>query len=38
LQEEVLARTPANELYEFSVKADGPSVAMRRYLLSRVTL
>ncbi len=36
LQEEVLARTPAHELYEFSVGADGPSVAMRRYLLSRV--
>jgi len=37
LQEEVLARTPEHELYEFSVGADGPSVAMRRYLLSRVT-
>jgi phenylpropionate dioxygenase-like ring-hydroxylating dioxygenase large terminal subunit len=37
LQEAVLARTPVNELYEFSVGADGPSVAMRRYLLSRVT-
>ncbi|MEK7345905.1 MAG: aromatic ring-hydroxylating dioxygenase subunit alpha [Pseudomonadota bacterium] len=36
LQEEVLARTPANDLYEFSVAADGPAVAMRRYLLSRV--
>lgn len=35
LQEEVLARTPLNELYEFSVGADGPSVAMRRYLFSR---
>jgi len=35
LQEEALARTPAQELYEFSVGADGPSVAMRRYLLSR---
>jgi vanillate O-demethylase monooxygenase subunit len=35
LQEEVLARTPANELYEFSVGADGPSVAMRRYVLAR---
>lgn len=35
LQEEVLARTPAHELYEFSVGADGPSVAMRRHLLSR---
>lgn len=35
LQEEVLARTPAKELYEFSVGADGPSVAMRRYLLAR---
>lgn len=37
LQEEVLARTPANDLYEFSVAADGPSVAMRRYLLERAT-
>ncbi len=35
LQEEVLARTPASDLYEFSVGADGPSVAMRRYLLAR---
>ena len=35
LQEEVLARTPASDLYEFSVAADGPSVAMRRYLLAR---
>ena len=35
LQEEVLARTPPHELYEFSVGADGPSVAMRRYLLAR---
>ncbi len=35
LQEEVLARTPPDELYEFSVGADGPSVAMRRYLLAR---
>jgi vanillate O-demethylase monooxygenase subunit len=35
LQEEVLARTPPDELYEFSVAADGPSVAMRRYLLAR---
>ena len=35
LQEEVLARTPASELYEFSVGADGPSVAMRRHLLAR---
>ena len=34
-QEAALARTPTNELYEFSVGADGPSVAMRRYLLSR---
>lgn len=38
LQEEVLARTPPDELYEFSVGADGPSVAMRRYLLSRATV
>jgi phenylpropionate dioxygenase-like ring-hydroxylating dioxygenase large terminal subunit len=37
LQEEVLARTPEHELYEFSVGADGPSVAMRRYLLARAT-
>lgn len=37
LQEEVLARTPPHELYEFSVGADGPSVAMRRYLLARAT-
>jgi vanillate O-demethylase monooxygenase subunit len=36
LQEEVLARTPIDELYEFSVGADGPSVAMRRYLFARV--
>lgn len=35
LQEEALARTPEHELYEFSVAADGPSVAMRRYLLAR---
>lgn len=35
LQETVLARTPPQELYEFSVGADGPSVAMRRYLLAR---
>lgn len=37
LQEEALARTPAHELYEFSIAADGPSVAMRRYLLARAT-
>lgn len=35
LQEEVLARTPVDALYEFSVGTDGPSVAMRRYLLTR---
>lgn len=35
LQEEVLARTPLKELYEFSVGADGPSVAMRRHLFSK---
>lgn len=35
LQEIALARTPAHELYELSLAADGPSVAMRRYLLSR---
>ncbi len=34
-QEAALARTPPNELYEFSVAADGPAVAMRRYLLTR---
>jgi vanillate O-demethylase monooxygenase subunit len=34
-QEAALDRTPPNDLYEFSVGADGPSVAMRRYLLSR---
>lgn len=37
LQEEALARTPPKELYEFSVGADGPSVAMRRHLLARAT-
>ncbi len=37
LQEEVLARTPTQDLYEFSVGADGPSVAMRRYVLARAT-
>ena len=35
LQEEVLSRTPSDELYEFSLAADGPSVAMRRHLLVR---
>lgn len=35
LQEQALAATPAQDLYEFSVASDGPAVAMRRYLLSR---
>lgn len=35
LQEQALAATPAEELYEFSVAADAPAVAMRRYVLSR---
>ncbi|PUE06781.1 Rieske (2Fe-2S) protein [Limnohabitans sp. T6-5] len=35
LQEQALANTPPNELYEFSVAADAPAVAMRRYLLAR---
>lgn len=35
LQEQALARTPAEDLYEFSVAADAPAVAMRRYVLAR---
>jgi vanillate O-demethylase monooxygenase subunit len=35
LQELALASTPAEELYEFSVAADAPAVAMRRYVLAR---
>ena len=33
--EEVWLETAADEMYEISVAADGPSVAMRRYLKSR---
>ena len=35
LQEQALASTPPEDLYEFSVAADAPSVAMRRYVLTR---
>lgn len=35
LQEQALAATAREDLYEFSVAADGPAVAMRRYLLAR---
>jgi vanillate O-demethylase monooxygenase subunit len=35
LQELALASTPAEDLYEFSVAADAPAVAMRRYVLAR---
>ena len=35
LQEQALATTAPEDLYEFSVAADGPAVAMRRYLLAR---
>jgi phenylpropionate dioxygenase-like ring-hydroxylating dioxygenase large terminal subunit len=35
LQEQALAATAPEDLYEFSVAADAPSVAMRRYLLTR---
>ena len=35
LQEQALAHTAADDLYEFSVAADAPAVAMRRYVLSR---
>ena len=35
LQEQALAQTPPEDLYEFSVAADAPAVAMRRYVLAR---
>lgn len=35
LQELALASTLAEDLYEFSVAADAPAVAMRRYVLAR---
>ena len=35
LQEQALASTPAEDLYEFSVAADAPAVAMRRHVLAR---
>jgi vanillate O-demethylase monooxygenase subunit len=35
LQEQALANTPPEDLYEFSVAADAPAVAMRRYVLAR---
>jgi vanillate O-demethylase monooxygenase subunit len=35
LQEELLAATPAEEFYEQSIAADGPAIAMRRYLKRR---
>jgi vanillate O-demethylase monooxygenase subunit len=35
LQEQALAGTPEDELFEFSVAADGPALAMRRYLFAR---
>ena len=35
LQELALAHTPPEDLYEFSVAADAPAVAMRRYVLGR---
>lgn len=35
LQEEALAATPDNELYELTIAADGPAVAMRRYIKGR---
>jgi len=35
LQEQALANTPAEDLYEFSVASDAPGVAMRRYVLAR---
>lgn len=35
LQEQALAGTPPEDLYEFSVLADGPAVAMRRYMQAR---
>ena len=35
LQEQALSGTPEDELFEFSVAADGPALAMRRYLFAR---
>jgi vanillate O-demethylase monooxygenase subunit len=35
LQEQALAQTPPEDLYEFSVAADAPAVAMRRYVFAR---
>ena len=35
LQELALAHTPPEDLYEFSVAADAPAVAMRRHVLMR---
>ncbi len=35
LQERALASTPPEDLYEFSVAADAPAIAMRRYVLAR---
>jgi vanillate O-demethylase monooxygenase subunit len=35
LQELALASTPPEDLYEFSVAADAPAIAMRRYVLAR---
>lgn len=35
--ERVLVETPREDFYEISVTTDGPSVAMRRYLLQRAT-
>jgi vanillate O-demethylase monooxygenase subunit len=35
LQEQSLASTPSEDLYEFSVAADAPAIAMRRYVLAR---
>lgn len=35
LQEELLASTSPDELYELTVAADGPAVSMRRYIKSR---
>jgi vanillate O-demethylase monooxygenase subunit len=35
LHELALASTHAEDLYEFSVAADAPAVAMRRYVLAR---
>jgi phenylpropionate dioxygenase-like ring-hydroxylating dioxygenase large terminal subunit len=35
LQEEVIRQTSSDEFYEFSVPADGPAIAARRYLKQR---